>query len=272
MVNKKTWFSHWFRGGGVPEGFKSGFPYSINQGSVEKARTYSQDLWLNNKWSGQTRTFQWLVDKFRPPTWDMEAITREVKDSYYRHMIAGGNFPTWMGTPVVKFPTDLIRYAEIIYDKKPDVIIETGTYKGGSALFFAHMLDLLGKGEVISMDIHDHGPPKHPRITHMIGRSTGADVLDSVMKRVEGKSVMVVLDSNHHRSHVKRELVRYKNIVTPGQYMVIEDTNYAEVGKKNGPDEAVDWFMARTRRFKREDLGSKYTFTLCPNSWLLRIR
>ena len=71
MVHKGTWFAHWFRGGGVPEGFKSGFPYSIKQGDVERARTYSKDLWMNNKWPKQTRTIEWLVDKFQPPTWNI---------------------------------------------------------------------------------------------------------------------------------------------------------------------------------------------------------
>jgi|GEM_PF-1007236 len=70
MVNKKTWFSHWFRGGGVPDGFKSGFPYTIRGRDVSKARKYSQDLWLNNKWPKQTRTIEWLVDKFQTPTWN----------------------------------------------------------------------------------------------------------------------------------------------------------------------------------------------------------
>lgn len=68
-VNKRTWFAHWFRGGGVPEGLQKGFPYSISYRDQERARKYSRDLWLNNKWEKQTRTIEWLVEKFRPPTW-----------------------------------------------------------------------------------------------------------------------------------------------------------------------------------------------------------
>lgn len=71
MINKKTWFAHWFRGGGVPEGFKSGFPYKISGRQVDKARKYSRDLWLNNKWEKQTRTIQWLANKFQAPTWNL---------------------------------------------------------------------------------------------------------------------------------------------------------------------------------------------------------
>ena len=70
-VNKKTWFAHYFRGGGGP-----GFPYHISGRTVEKARKYSRDLWLNNKWGKQTRPFQWMLDEFRPPVW----IRKETKD------------------------------------------------------------------------------------------------------------------------------------------------------------------------------------------------
>lgn len=72
MVNKKTWFAHWFRGGGVPDGFKSGFPYQISGGDVERAREYSKDLWLNQKWPQQVRSIYWLVDHFQAPTWDKQ--------------------------------------------------------------------------------------------------------------------------------------------------------------------------------------------------------
>lgn len=70
LTNKNTWFAHFFRGGGVPEGHKSGFPYRLSQRQVNKARDYSEDLWLNNKWHLQKHTMEWLVDKFNPPTWE----------------------------------------------------------------------------------------------------------------------------------------------------------------------------------------------------------
>lgn len=93
MVNKKTWFSHWFRGGGVPEGFKSGFPYHITQESVDRARAYSQDLWLNNRWPKQVRTIQWLVDKFNTPSWneskDLSIIIPSYKDPMLHKTIQG---------------------------------------------------------------------------------------------------------------------------------------------------------------------------------------
>jgi len=275
VVNKNTWFAHWFRGGGVPEGHKKGFPYPMKQAQVEKARKHSQELWLENKWHKAKRPFQFMVDKFAPPGWDIKnlenkTMNNEIKKEYYKWMISGGKMPIWMGTPIVKYPGDILKYQEVIYEKKPDVIIESGTYKGGSALFFAHIMELMGHGEVITIDIKDHDAPKHPRITHIINRATDQTNLENIKEMVKGKTVMVVLDSNHHRSHVKRELIKYQDIVTPGQYMVVEDTNYKEIGKKDGPDEAVEWFMKKTKKFKQESLGDKFLFTLNPKGWLLR--
>ena len=70
MTNKNTWFAHFFRGGGVPEGHKSGFPYPLSQRAINRARAYSNDLWMNDKWPKQKRKFQWLIDKFNPPGWE----------------------------------------------------------------------------------------------------------------------------------------------------------------------------------------------------------
>jgi cephalosporin hydroxylase len=264
-VNKKTWFSHWFRGG-------IGFPYHLSENSVEKARQYSRDLWLNNKWDKQTRDFNWLLDKFNPPGWKKE---RQIplsldKKEYYKYTAQVDGFPKWFGVDIVKYPGDIIIYQEILYKNKPDFILETGTYRGGSSLFFAHMFDLIGKGHVITVDIHDHNPPKHPRITHLIGRATGEDTLATMREMVGNGTCMVVLDSNHHRSHVKRELVRYHNFVTKGQYMVVEDTCWTEIGRKDGPDEAVRWFMNHNSKFVVDPLENRYVFSLCPGGWLRR--
>jgi glycosyltransferase involved in cell wall biosynthesis len=99
MVNKKTWFAHWFRGGGQPVGFKSGFPYHLSQNAVDDARDYSRKLWTGNNWEGQKRPLQWLIDKFDPPTWnqcDLSVIIPSWKDPYLHTTIAGilANFET----------------------------------------------------------------------------------------------------------------------------------------------------------------------------------
>lgn len=281
VVNKNTWFAHWFRGGAVPEGHKKGFPYKMRQHDVNIARNYSNDLWLNNKWPKQVRTFQWLIDKFNPPGWgkasapavieETSVITADVRRAFHQHMIKGNMMPTWMGTKVVKYPGDILLYQQVIFQNKPDFIVESGTYLGGSALFFAHICELMGHGKVISVDIHDNNPPKHQRITHIVGRSTETTTLAKIKDLVGSGTVMVILDSNHHRRHVKRELTHYGELVTPGQYMVVEDTNYQELGKKDGPDEAIAWFLPRTRRFKQEPVEKQFVFTLNPGGWLRRV-
>lgn len=273
VVNKNTWFAHWFRGGGVPAGHKAGFPYHITNGDVERARKYSQDLWLNDKWHLAKRKLQWVIDKFNPPTWEDYYKNKSMDQrAYYNYMIKNHRMPRWRGTKIVKYPSDLMLYQQAISENKPDVIVETGTYKGGSALFFADMMELNGHGEVITIDIKDHNPPKHPRITHLIGRATSTEILDKVREMTAGKKVMVVLDSNHHRAHVKRELVKYKDIVSVGQYMVVEDTNYKQIGKKNGPDEAVEWFMKKTKNFQIDPVEEQFYYSLCPRGWLKKLQ
>jgi len=188
--------------------------------------------------------------------------------AYYGYVIKGHNSPKWMGTELVKYPNDIILYQEILFNNKPDFLIETGTFKGGSALFFAHMFDIIGKGQVISVDIESKDYPKHPRITYLTGGSTSCDVLDKIRDIVGEGSCMASLDSNHHRRHVKRELVYYSKIVTPGQFMIVEDTNYTEVGKKGGPDEAVKWFMERNHSFIDTKLEDRFAYSLHPGGWL----
>ena len=286
VVNKNCWFAHWFRGGGVPEGHKKGFPYHMSQHSVNIARAYSNDLWMNNKWPKQVRTFQWLLDKFNPPGWSKEAMAKignpaEVSvapasspaRAFFNHMMSGNKMPTWMGYTVIKYPNDLILYQQKLFEQKPDVLVEVGTHKGGSALFFAQMMDLIGHGRVISIDrSHDKYPlPQHPRITYLTGRSTATETLGKVKEMVNGSSVMVVLDGDHSRTQVKRELVRYSDIVTQGQYLVAEDTVMGEMGMPNNPAEAVEWFLKRTDKVRRERPEEQFMFSCNSGGWLKRI-
>lgn len=270
-VNKNTWFAHWFRG-------DVGFPYHLSGREVEKARDYSQDLWLNDKWPLAKRKLSWVIEKFKPPTWehfmfDKKAYYNATIHQMRRRDLTGERKVHWLGVPVVKYPQDLTVYQEILFENKPDLLIETGTDWGGSALFFASIFDLLGKGEVISIDKFPREKlPQHPRITYLKGGSTSTEVLEEVSRRAKGLSVMVSLDSNHHRSHVKRELSRYAPMVTAGQYLVVEDTNYPEVGGKDGPNEAVDWFLPKHRDFEVVPLEDKWIYSCNPRGWLRRKR
>jgi cephalosporin hydroxylase len=245
-VNKKVWFAHWFRGG-------IGFPYPLSERQVDQSRKYSQDLWLNNKWDKQVRPLSWLIEKFSPPTWESNV---DVFATIFKQIINNKNLPKWRGVPCIKLPNDLLLYQQILWQNKPDILIECGTSEGGSTLFYADVFNMIGNGQVISIDMAAKGQPPHPRITYINGRMTACDTLAKVNELIKGKSVMVVLDGDHHRAQVKRELYFYAPMVTKGQFIVVEDIfQYSGLQQKAGQSgEAVDWFFKTklSRGFKKE--------------------
>lgn len=190
------------------------------------------------------------------------------------------NNTKWFGVEVAKTTTDLMTYQEIIFDTKPDVIIETGTYHGGSALFMANMMDLLGKGKVISIDIMDRekNPPMHNRITYIKGDSTSNDIINKVKTLIGNRDkVMVVLDSCHTAAHVKKELELYSPLVSLGCYLVAEDTNLSghpvEVEYSGGgPFAAVHDFINKNDEFIIDKNREKYLLTFFPDGFLLRVK
>src|SRR6476619_4914343 len=111
----------------------------------------------------------------------------------------------WLGAQALKNPLDLWVYQEIMVDTRLELVVETGTYRGGSAFFLASICDLLGTGEVVSIDVEPvrDDYPAHPRITYLGGRSsTDPEVVSAVRERAAGKRTLVVLDSDHSQSHV----------------------------------------------------------------------
>jgi cephalosporin hydroxylase len=266
VVNKKTWFAHWFRAS------DGGFPYPIKESDIQKTREYSKDLWLNNKWEGQKRNFQWLIDKFNPPGWDTYMKYPEYDETFermYKHIHRQMHYPKYKGLLMQKFPNDMQLYHQVIWEKKPDVVVEIGTRFGASALFFQDQLDYVGNGgKVITIDINPQVVEHDPRITYLIGNSNDDDIVRKIQELTAGKSVMVVIDGNHSRTHVKWELTKYKNIVTSGQYMVVEDC-YVDRGLY-GPGEARDWFLAHTRSFKKVDLHNNFLYGITNGAWLLK--
>jgi cephalosporin hydroxylase len=274
MVNKKTWFSHWFRGGGVPVGFKSGFPYSIKQRDIDAARAYSQDLWLNNKWPKQVRTTQWLVEKFKPPSWEFTQGQNSVDDInkyFYHHIHLQKKDPTWKGLTCIKMPSDLVLYAQVIQAEKPKWIVETGTAYGGSSLYFQDILELVGEGgKVVTIDKEpERRGVTDPRITYLVGSSADSAIVEQVKTMVGKDSVMVILDSDHSRQHVKWELHYYAPLVTSGQYLVVEDC-FDRHGRPWGPGEARDWFLPRHQEFVQTNLDHRYVVGVCRGGWLKR--
>ncbi len=182
----------------------------------------------------------------------------------------------WLGVPAQKTPSDLWIYQELLYELRPRVIIETGTAHGGSALYLASVCDLLRRGEVISIDIHDPGNrPRHPRITYVGGSSTAPEVFNRVVELLsEREPVLVILDSDHAEEHVLAELRLYAPLVTPGSYLIVEDTNvngkpvFPDHGP--GPAEAVETFLAGNPGFTVDRGREKFLLTFNPGGFLRR--
>lgn len=182
----------------------------------------------------------------------------------------------WMGVPVQQIPFDLWIKQEIIFETKPELIIEAGTYDGGSALFYAHLFDLMGEGEIVSIDIEPQpNLPQHERIEYITDSSVSDKVLALLAERVKGKRVMVVLDSDHREAHVRKELEVLSLLVTQGCYLIVEDTNInghpvlKEFGP--GPMEALDDWLKTKPPFELDESREKYMVTFHPRGHWKRI-
>jgi cephalosporin hydroxylase len=180
----------------------------------------------------------------------------------------------WMGCPVQKCPLDLWVYQSILFETRPDFIIETGSGFGGSALFMAHVCDILGKGKIISVDIKDIPRAKHDRITYMCGSSIDPSILARLKEIVPDKA-LVILDSDHTKGHVQQELKLYEPFVAKGSYLIVEDTNVnghpicSDHGP--GPFEAVSEFLLLNKDFKIDLNCERFLMTQNPGGYLKRI-
>jgi cephalosporin hydroxylase len=183
---------------------------------------------------------------------------------------------TWLGAQALKNPLDLWVYQEILFETHPALVVETGTYRGGSALYLASICDLLGAGEVVSIDIEPlrDDYPLHPRITYLGGRSsTDPGVLDEVRARADGRSALVVLDSDHSQAHVEAELDAYAALVPVGCYLIVEDSNIGQIRKDlmPGPLQAIEAFLERNDEFEVDREREKFLVTFNPSGYLRRV-
>ena len=184
---------------------------------------------------------------------------------------------TWLGAQALKNPLDLWVYQEILHETRPELIVETGTYRGGSALFLASMCDLLGVGEIVSIDIEPlrEDYPEHPRVTYLGGRSsTDPEVVSEIRARAAGRPILVVLDSDHSQAHVEAELAAYAPVVPVGCYLIVEDSNIGQIRKDllPGPLQAVGAFLGRTDEFVVDREREKFLITFNPSGYLRRVR
>ena len=182
----------------------------------------------------------------------------------------------WMGIPIQKTPMDCFVYQEIIHSIKPDYIIETGTKVGGSALFFASICDIINHGEVITIDINKEDKlPTHNRIAYLTGNSLDENIIDFIKPRIVNKKVMVILDSDHSKEHVLRELEIYSKFVSEYSYLIVEDTNiygFPVVGQfYEGPLEAIKEFLKTNKNFKVDRSCEKFFMTFSPCGFLIKV-
>lgn len=182
----------------------------------------------------------------------------------------------WFSIPCLKCPLDLWIYQEIISETQPDLVIETGTHLGGTALFIAHVLDILNHGEVISIDIQENSSrPVHPRVRYVNGSSVDSMLVSSILDFRPEETRLVILDSDHTKHHVLNELELFSPYVSLGSYIIVEDTNinghptYASFGE--GPFEAVEEFLSHNKNFIVDQSREKFLMTFNPRGYLKRI-
>ena len=188
----------------------------------------------------------------------------------------------YKGLQILKFPNDLWIMGEIIQEIEPDLIIECGTRNGASALWFGDQLNVIGKGEVVTIEIESNGEmPFHDRVTYIKGSSTSKEIVEQVAQIAEGKKCVIVnLDSDHSTIHVLRELELYHQFVTEGSYLIVEDTviggHPVEVLHENGtlfedgPWEAVHKFLPKHPEFIIDHTRERFQITSNPHGYLKR--
>lgn len=191
-----------------------------------------------------------------------------------------GNFSStkWMGQTIRQNVLDLWVIQETIAEVRPELLIETGTNYGGSALFYAHLFDLIGRGRVITVDVTKLHDITHPRVDFLIGFSTS----DEIMAHVRGAAraatgpVMVILDSDHSKQNVSKELCLYAPLVTPGSYVLVQDGMMDTMpvmrnGDQPGPLPAIREFVRDHPEFEVDrEKCEKFLITHHPEGWLKR--
>ena len=235
---------------------------------------------------------------------DVQALSRIWLREITRHKYAY-NF-RWLGRPAIQFPQDTVALQELIWDARPDLVIETGIAHGGSLMLSASLLALLDYCEAaeagtvldprtpkrkvlgIDIDIRRHnreaieGHPMAARIEMIEGSSIDADVVQRVRQRAAGQRVLVLLDSNHTHDHVLAELEAYATLVGSGGYCVVYDTLIEDMpddlihdrpwGRGNNPKTAVREFLSRNKGFVvNEDIEAKLLITVAPGGYLRRV-
>jgi cephalosporin hydroxylase len=194
--------------------------------------------------------------------------------------------PTWLGRPIIQFPNDVVAVQELLWQVRPDVVVETGIAHGGSAILSASILQLLGHGKVVAVDIdiraHNRAAIEAHPLAHRIELIQGSSVDETTFAQVraavgDARTVVVFLDSNHSEAHVYRELELYGGLVTPGSYLVAHDGAQAWVGDiprgkpewaHDHPLSAIHRFVADHPEYSIDPHWTRLGITSSPDGWL----
>jgi len=190
---------------------------------------------------------------------------------------------SWNGVQIQQTPTDMWMVQEIIAELEPDFLIETGTLRGGSALYYATVLQGLDSAaKIITVDIQDQidraleFPVFRSRVIPIVGDSVGPDTIQQIADLVQDRPALILLDSDHRKDHVLKELRLYSRFVPVGGYMIVFDTDLnghpvtPEFGP--GPMEAVEEFLKTDDRFVSDSSREKFLLTMCAKGYLKRIK
>lgn len=220
---------------------------------------------MNANCKSQTRSTFWSVGYL------MDAHTLDkFHFDFYQSGVWANTF--WRGERILKFPTDMIIYQEIIHEVMPDLIVECGTRHGGSAVFLGDMCKLIGHGRIVSIDIAADRTPIHSHVEYIAGDSGDPVIVTKVNPK---GTVLVILDSDHAKEHVLRELEVWSPFITSGSYIIVEDTNLSGhpvcAEMPTGPWEAVEEWLSEHPEFTRDRLREKFQLTANPGGYLRRL-
>lgn len=200
---------------------------------------------------------------------------------------------SWLGLPVIQLPPDIVAMQEVIWETRPQLVIETGIARGGSLILYASILELIGEGNVLGIDIdirpHNRAAIESHPLAHRVRMIQGSSVDEQIVSKARAvasqvERVMVILDSNHTHDHVLAELRAYAPLVTVGQFLVAADTFVEEIppqqhrpdrpwGPGDNPATALAAWLDETDDFEPDPfVNAKLLLTASPGGYLRRVR
>jgi len=235
-------------------------------------REYKQDQTMNLKlaiWLAASAVKQLVrSDRLRPDQYLLDLLTKQ----YLYAAAAGETWATmeWRGRKILKSPTDLWMYAELLQRVRPELVIETGTYEGGSALFMADLMNVFGiSGKVVTIDIAPRKVPEHMRVTALAGSSLADNIVFHVTAMRDMTPKIVILDSDHSYKHVLAELRLYSCFLASGDYLIVEDTSTDMLD--GGPRRAVREFLADNQEFQIDQNCERLGLTFNRGGYLTKL-